>query len=67
MKVLWIRNSFFPALQGRPLRPLLSNIILNELDKELTRRGLRFVRYADDFSIFVKSKRASERVKRGIK
>jgi len=52
--------------QGSPLSPLLSNIILNELDKELARRGLRFVRYADDFSIFVKSKRASERVKRGI-
>jgi group II intron reverse transcriptase/maturase len=52
--------------QGSPLSPLLSNILLNELDKELERRGLRFVRYADDFSIFVKSKRASKRVKRGI-
>ena len=52
--------------QGSPLSPLLSNIILNELDKELERRGLRFVRYADDFSIFVKSKRASQRVKEGI-
>ena len=52
--------------QGSPLSPLLSNIILNELDKELEKRGLRFVRYADDFSIFVKSKRASERVKRSI-
>jgi len=48
--------------QGSPLSPLLSNIILNELDKELTRRGLRFIRYADDCSIFVKSKLASERV-----
>ncbi len=48
--------------QGSPLSPLLSNIILNELDKELTKRGLRFIRYADDCSIFVKSKRSSERV-----
>ncbi len=52
--------------QGSPLSPLLSNIILNELDKELEKRGLRFVRYADDFSIFVKSKRAAERVRRKI-
>ena len=40
--------------QGSPLSPLLSNILLNELDKELTRRKLRFVRYADDFSIYCK-------------
>jgi len=52
--------------QGSPLSPLLSNIILTELDKELEERGLRFVRYADDFSIFVKSKRASKRVSRNI-
>ena len=52
--------------QGSPLSPLLSNILLTELDKELEKRGLRFVRYADDFSIFVKSKRASTRVKRNI-
>ncbi|RLD56642.1 MAG: group II intron reverse transcriptase/maturase [Bacteroidetes bacterium] len=49
--------------QGSPLSPLLSNILLTVLDKELENRGLRFVRYADDFSIFVKSKRASLRVK----
>ena len=48
--------------QGGPLSPLLSNINLNELDKELTKRGLRFIRYADDCSLFVKSKLASERV-----
>jgi group II intron reverse transcriptase/maturase len=42
--------------QGSPLSPLLSNILLNELDKELTRRNLRFVRYADDFSIYTKCK-----------
>ena len=52
--------------QGSPLSPLLSNILLNELDQELEKRNLRFVRYADDFSIFVKSKRASERVSRSI-
>ena len=49
--------------QGGPLSPLLSNIMLNELDKELERRGLPFVRYADDSMIFCKSKRAAIRVK----
>ena len=48
--------------QGSPLSPLLSNIILHELDKELERRALRYVRYADDFSIYTKSKRAARRV-----
>lgn len=48
--------------QGGNLSPLLSNIMLNELDKELEKRGHRFVRYADDCMIFCKSKRASERV-----
>ena len=48
--------------QGGPLSPLLSNIVLNELDWELDRRGLKFVRYADDFSVFVRSKRAGDRV-----
>jgi len=48
--------------QGSPLSPLLSNILLNELDKELTKRNLRFVRYADDCSIFLSSKRSANRV-----
>jgi RNA-directed DNA polymerase len=48
------------------LSPLLSNIILDKLDKELERRGHRFVRYADDISIYVKSKRAGERVMESI-
>ena len=48
--------------QGSPLSPLLSNILLNELDKELSKRNLRFVRYADDCSIFLRSKRAAHRV-----
>ena len=52
--------------QGGPLSPLLSNIMLNELDKELERRGLPFVRYADDSMIFCKSKRAARRVKETI-
>lgn len=48
--------------QGGPLSPLLSNIVLDELDGELQRRGLHFVRYADDFNIFVRSERAGRRV-----
>lgn len=48
--------------QGGPLSPLLSNILLNELDRELKRRGHRFVRYADDANIYVRSRRAGERV-----
>lgn len=48
--------------QGGPLSPILSNIMLNELDKELERRGHRFVRYADDLMIFCKSRRSAERV-----
>ena len=52
--------------QGGPLSPLLSNIMLNELDKELESRGHPFVRYADDAMIFCKSKRAAMRVKKSI-
>ncbi len=52
--------------QGGPLSPLLSNIVLDELDKELESRRLKFVRYADDFSIFTKSRRAAYRIKRSI-
>ena len=48
--------------QGGPLSPLLSNIVLDELDAELERRGHRFVRYADDANIYVKSERAGQRV-----
>lgn len=48
--------------QGGPLSPLLSNILLEELDRELERRGHRFVRYADDANIYVRSPRAGERV-----
>lgn len=48
--------------QGGPLSPLLSNILLDDLDKELEKRGHRFVRYADDCNIYVRSRRAGERV-----
>src|ERR1700720_4449374 len=48
--------------QGGPLSPLLSNIVLDDLDKELTRRGHRFCRYADDCNIYVRSRHAGERV-----
>jgi RNA-directed DNA polymerase len=47
--------------QGGPLSPLLSNIVLDELDRELERRGHRFVRYADDCNIYVRSRKAAER------
>ena len=50
------------AMQGGPLSPLLSNIVLDELDKELEKRGLEFCRFADDCNIFVKSQKAAERV-----
>ena len=52
--------------QGGPLSPLLSNIMLNELDKELERRGHRFVRYADDCMIFCKSRKSAERTLKNI-
>jgi RNA-directed DNA polymerase len=48
--------------QGGPLSPLLSNIVLDDFDQELTRRGLHFARYADDCNIYVRSRRAGERV-----
>jgi RNA-directed DNA polymerase len=52
--------------QGGPLSPLLSNIVLDEVDLELERRGLRFVRYADDSNIYVRSQRAGKRVMESI-
>jgi RNA-directed DNA polymerase len=52
--------------QGGPLSPLLANIVLDDFDKELERRGHRFARYADDFVILVKSPRAGERVKQSV-
>ena len=52
--------------QGSPLSPLLSNIVLDELDKELEKRGHYFVRYADDFQIYVKTHRSAERVMKSL-
>lgn len=54
------------TIQGGPLSPLLSNILLDDFDKELERRGHKFVRYADDCNIYVKSKRAGERVLKSV-
>ena len=53
--------------QGSPLSPLLSNIVLDELDKEIEKRGIEFVRFADDCNLFVKSQAAAERVMESIK
>jgi len=53
--------------QGGPLSPLLSNIVLHELDEELDRRGHRFVRYADDCNIYVRSERAGQRVMASVR
>jgi len=52
--------------QGGPLSPLLSNLVLDELDKELEKRGHQFVRYADDCNIYVRSERAGHRVMKGV-
>ncbi len=52
--------------QGGPLSPLLSNIVLDDMDRELERRGLRFVRYADDCNVYVRSARAGHRVKESL-
>lgn len=61
-----VSHSIEGTPQGGPLSPLLSNIVLDELDKELEKRGLNFVRYADDFVIYCKSGKAAERVKESI-
>jgi RNA-directed DNA polymerase len=53
--------------QGGPLSPLLSNIVLDEFDREMERRGLRFARYADDCNVYVRSRRAGERVMESLK
>lgn len=53
--------------QGGPLSPLLANVLLDEVDRELEKRGHRFVRYADDCNVYVRSRRAGERVLAGLK
>ena len=62
--VVWDRDKGTP--QGGPLSPLLSNIMLDTMDKELEKRGLSFCCYADDCSIYVASGRAGERVMTSI-
>src|SRR6202045_4420542 len=57
-----VEASYEGTPQGGPLSPLLSNVVLDELDKELERRGHRHVRYADDCNIYVRSERAGQRV-----
>jgi group II intron reverse transcriptase/maturase len=52
--------------QGGPLSPLLANVLLDDVDQELERRGHRFVRYADDCNVYVRSRRAGERVLQGL-
>jgi len=59
-------ETFEGTPQGGNLSPLLSNIMLNELDKELTRRGLKFCRYVDDCNIYVKSRKAANRVMKSV-
>jgi RNA-directed DNA polymerase len=61
-----LQPSELGTAQGGPLSPLLANIMLDDLDRELEARGLRFARYADDLMILVKSPRAGQRVKRSI-
>jgi group II intron reverse transcriptase/maturase len=61
-----VQERYEGAPQGGPLSPLLSNILLDELDKELERRGHKFCRYADDCNIYVRSERAGKRVMESI-
>jgi RNA-directed DNA polymerase len=62
----WLNRTEKGVPQGGPLSPLLSNILLDDLDKELEKRGHRFARYADDLTILVKSKRTGQRVMENI-
>jgi RNA-directed DNA polymerase len=62
-----VRPSVEGTPQGGPLSPLLSNLVLDELDRELEARGHRFVRYADDCNIYVRSERAGQRVMESVK
>ena len=62
----WVSPSVQGTPQGGPLSPLLSNVVLDELDRELERRGHRFVRYADDSNIYVRSERAGHRVMESV-
>jgi len=61
-----VQSSPEGTMQGGPLSPLLANILLDDFDKELERRGLHFVRYADDFLVFVRTREAAQRVYRSV-
>lgn len=61
-----LQPSIEGTMQGGPLSPLLANILLDDFDKELEKRGLRFVRYADDFLVFTKTVKAAHRVYRSV-
>ena len=61
-----LQPSIEGTMQGGPLSPILANILLDDFDKELEHRGLRFVRYADDFLVFTKTSEAAQRVARSI-
>ncbi|WP_078597867.1 group II intron reverse transcriptase/maturase [Evansella clarkii] len=61
-----VRQNDMGTPQGSPLSPLLSNIVLDELDKELEKRSIRFVRYADDCQIYTGSKKAAERIRKNM-
>ncbi|MCF1631837.1 reverse transcriptase domain-containing protein, partial [Tetragenococcus koreensis] len=61
-----IRSTPQGAQQGSPLSPLLANVYLDQLDKELEKRGHRFIRYADDFIVLVQSERAAQRVQESV-
>src|SRR5579863_2129689 len=63
----WGENAPVCTCVGGVLSPLLSNLLLDELDRELESRGLRFVRYADDCNIYVRSERAGQRVMDSVK
>ena len=62
----WSVPAWKELRKGDPLSPLLSNLVLDELDRELERRGHRYLRYADDCNIYVRSQRAGQRVMEGI-
>lgn len=62
-----VMERFEGTPQGGPLSPLLANVLLDDVDRELERRGHRFVRYADDCNVYVRSRRAGERVLEGLR
>lgn len=62
-----VQERFEGTPQGGPLSPLLANVLLDEVDRELERRGHRFVRYADDCNVYVRSQKAGERVLEGLR